>query len=237
MKTRRFFSDNPVQDGWTSISGDEFHHLTSVMRAHTDDTIEIVDGAGTLIIGKIRRINKKEAKIHILNQEREGEKPVKLIVAPAVLKKKSMGLMIEKLSEMGIDEIRPINFIRNDEPYSPALLKKWQKIAQQSLKVNKKLWVSRIFPPVNLETIIQFSQNIKTRILLDIEGEDKLPNKLAQPIISIIGPPGDFTRDERQMFLKSDFIPLRITSAILKSETAAISITAILSHALNPSPS
>ena len=237
MKIRRFFSDNPVQGNWTAITGDEFYHLKSVIRAQTDDTIEIVDGAGSLITGKIRQIGKNEAKIHMVNQKKEHKKPVGLIVAPAVFKKKPMGLMIEKLSEMGIDEIRPIEFMRSDESCSPALLKKWQKIAQQSLKVNKNLWISRIYPPVNIETIIQFSQKIKTKILLDIEGEGQLPVQLSQPVIAIIGPPGDYTPNERELFLKNDFIPFKINNSTLKSETAAISTAAILNHTLNASQS
>lgn len=232
MKIHRFFSDNPVREGWTTITGPEFYHLKSVIRAQPDDTVEIIDGAGGLITGEIRQISKNEAKIYIKNRRKVEPKPARLIVAPAIFKKKAMALMIEKLSEMGIEEIRPIEFIRSDEVYSTAQLDKWQKIAQQSLKVNKNLWVTRIYPPADMATILQFSKNIPIKILMDIHGDCALPEQLSQPTLAVIGPPGDYTAEEREVFIENDFIPFKINTAILKSETAAISIAAVLSHRL-----
>jgi 16S rRNA (uracil1498-N3)-methyltransferase len=234
MKIHRFFSDNPVQKGWTSITGPEFFHLKSVIRAQTDDTIEVVDGAGSLITGQIHQIKKNEARIVIKYHQKVKPKPVRLIVAPAVFKKKPMALMIEKLTEMGVEEIRPIEFIRSDERYSPAQINKWHKIAQQSLKINKNLWVTKIYPPVNIASVIQFSKEIPTKILLDITGGSHLPDPLGQPTLAVIGPPGDYTPEEREEFVANNFIPLKINTAILKSETAAIAIAAVLSHRMTP---
>ena len=113
------------------------------------------------------------------------------------------------------------------------MLKKWNRIAAQSLKLNKKLWVSRIFPPVSIDEIINFSKDMNTKILLDIDGKKEINSDFVPPIISIIGPPGDFVEQEKELFVKNDFIPTNINNCTLRSETAAISIGAILSRASN----
>ena len=48
-------------------------------------------------------------------------------------------------------------------------------------------------------------------------------------MVSVIGPPGDFVPEERELLLRKGFIQIKINDSILKTETAAISIAAILS--------
>jgi RsmE family RNA methyltransferase len=48
----------------------------------------------------------------------------------------------------------------------------------------------------------------------------------------VIGPPGDFTPAEREQLVNSGFLRYNINDAVLKSETAAISIVAILKAAV-----
>lgn len=129
---------------------------------------------------------------------------------------------------MGIDEIRPVIYSRTDTKPSGTKLEKWNKIAQQALKVNKKLWQTSIFDPVEVEKIIQFSKKIKTKLLLDQNGKKKVKSHFSLPVITVIGPPGDFTEKEKEIFTRNGFIPIKINDCILKSETAAVAIGAIL---------
>ncbi|MCK4836030.1 MAG: RsmE family RNA methyltransferase [Candidatus Aminicenantes bacterium] len=67
-----------------------------------------------------------------------------------------------------------------------------------------------------------------TKILLDLKGDQQVNIKWIPPVITLIGPPGDFTDEERELLQENGFIPLRINDCTLKTETAAISISAIL---------
>lgn len=233
MKIRRFFSNNKTLEKCIYISGEEFFHLKNVTRAKVGDQIEVINGEGYLFYGKIKKITGNEAVIYIIKKRKEKKSPVKIVIAPSLLKRSAMCLMIEKLSEIGIDEIRPVISERTDEKYSKSMLEKWNRIAIQSLKVNKKLWVSQIYPPVSINDILSFSKKMSTKILLDIEGRKETNSDLIPPVISIIGPPGDFIKEEKELFIENDFSPLNINNFTLKSETAAISIGAILSRTIN----
>ena len=155
MTTRRFFSFHPCTGNTLRISGDEYHHLKNVNRAKPGDPVEVVDGKGALFIGEIQAMKSDEALVLVKKIEKNHKPPVNVIVAPSLLKQHPMNIMIEKLTEIGVDEIRPIMFSRTDETYSPARLKKWNRIASQSLKVNKRLWLTDIYPPVSIEEIIE----------------------------------------------------------------------------------
>jgi 16S rRNA (uracil1498-N3)-methyltransferase len=173
-----------------------------------------------------------EALVLVKKIEKSHKPPVNVIVAPSLLKQRPMNVMIEKLTELGVDEIRPVMFTRTDETYSQARLKKWNRTAGQSLKVNKRLWLTDIYPPVSIDQIIEMSRPIKTKILLDISGQNPGNVTWQFPVIAVIGPPGDITAEEREILLQNGFKPYKINDAVLKSETAAISIGAILTAVL-----
>jgi 16S rRNA (uracil1498-N3)-methyltransferase len=228
VTTRRFFAANAANIETIILTGDELFHLRKVNRAKAGEKIEVVNGKGSLFFGRITKIDRNQAEIVVEREENEPKPAFKTIIAPSLIKKKAMTLMIEKLTEIGIDEIRPVLYTRTDEKYSPSLLEKWQRIAGQALKINKKLWLCDIYPPVPLKEILKFSQNLKSKILLDKKGEKIEGNPFYPPVISIIGPPGDFTAAEKESLLNTGFVAYNLNDCVLKTETAAISIAAIL---------
>jgi 16S rRNA (uracil1498-N3)-methyltransferase len=234
MNNRRFLSLHPAADNRVLLTGDELYHLKTVNRAKKGDELEVIDGKGSLYYGNIRDIGNHEAVVEILKRESRDKPPVRIAAAPSLTKKKAMNLMMEKLSEMGVDEIRPVIMTRTDEKYAPAMLQKWRRIALQSLKVNKKLWPTDIFPPVRLEELTEDVKTVGTKILLHATGERVLPTDIRYPAICLIGPPGDFTPEEKDRLLAQGFIPVKINDGILKTETAAISIAAILKFGGRP---
>ncbi|UCH97624.1 MAG: 16S rRNA (uracil(1498)-N(3))-methyltransferase [Candidatus Aminicenantes bacterium] len=235
MSTRRFFSHHPITANTLRITGDEYHHLKHVNRAKCGEPIEVINGQGTLFWGEIRAMKANEAIVQVKKEKKAQKPPVSVIAAPSLLKQRPMNLMVEKLTEMGVDEIRPIMFNRTDETYSPSRLKKWHRIAAQSLKVNKQLWLTDIYPPVPIDEIIEISQSINTKILLDILSPGPKDFGWQFPVIVVIGPPGDMVTEEREKLVQNGFIPYKINDCLLKSETAAISIAAILMDALRHS--
>ena len=97
-------------NGHIILSGDELFHLRKVNRAKAGDEIELINGKGSLFFGRIREIDRDEALIAVEREEIEPRPVLETIIAPSLIKKKAMNLMIEKLTEMGVDEIdmRPL---------------------------------------------------------------------------------------------------------------------------------
>ena len=153
-----------------------------------------------------------------------------IIIAPSITKRKAMNVMMEKLTEIGVDEIRPVLFSRTDEKYYPPMLKRWKRIARQSLKINKRLYETEIYPPTPFKKFIECTRIARTKLWLHIDGETMLPQNPNLLIISVIGPPGDFIDEEKELLIDNGFIQFKINDCIVKSETAAISISAILKN-------
>lgn len=233
MGTRRFFSDVRSDHHHVIIDGDEFHHVTNVIRSGVGSRLEVVDGRGNLFEGTIRKISGSKAVVEIAREEFREKPDVSVVMGVSLLKKKVMAGLVEKLSEIGVDEIRPIVFSRTEGNWAPSHLEKYQRIAQQSLKVNRLLWCTEIFPPVSLDQFLSRSQGAGTTcLMMDIQSPPLGEISISSPVLSVVGPPGDFVPSEKDKLVENGFVPISINESILRTETAAVSIGAILKSKL-----
>ncbi len=230
MGERRFFSAHAVASGQMTIDDEEFHHVVHVIRYRTGDELEIVDGQGGLFFGRIAAVGGRSLQVAIQRTESFPRPPLRVVIAPSLAKGHAMNWLIEKLTEMGVDEIRPLSCERTDVSCSTAQLRRWQKIAAQSLKVNRRYWLTRILPPSTPAELAANAAEMPGKILLDIAATRRLERPVACPALAVIGPPGDFTDAEKKLFLTAGFVPALINDAILKTETAALAVAAILKN-------
>lgn len=227
MHIRRFLADNLSEKNTVNVLSEEFFHLFRVLRKKEGDRIELINGRGVLARGEISRIEKNRAVVKIKQTIFEEKRDVETVLCPSILKRKAMDLMIEKLSEMGIDEIRPVIFERSDVKFKRESLKRWKKISLESLKVNGRLWPTEIYEPLTPDGLVEYAGKFSSKILFDIEGDTPRVS-LNFPSIAVIGPPGDFTDNEKIYLQKNGFTSININDAVMKSDTAAISAAAIM---------
>jgi 16S rRNA (uracil1498-N3)-methyltransferase len=175
-------------------------------------------------------MDRHSLRAEVIESRCEARPAVHVIIAPSLTKSHAMNWMIEKLSEMGVDEIWPIIADRTDARSGAALLEKWEKIASQSLKVNRRLWRTEVRPPISPRELVVAAAGIPTKILLEIDGKSRLRPPVPFPAVAVIGPPGDFTAEERNRFREGGFAGCQINSAVLKTETAALAAAAILKN-------
>ncbi len=230
MADRRFFSPHDIVNGQICIDGDEFHHVAHVMRYRPGDELEIVNGRGLLAQGRVAAVQGRALRVDILQAQEFPPPPPRVFIAPSLTKGHAMNWLIEKLCEMGVDEVRPLLCQRTDVAWSPSQLRRWEKMAAQALKVNRRYWLTRILPPVSPATLIAASAGVPARILLDIAGRSRLDRPAAFPVLAVVGPPGDFSEAEKELFFAGGFQPVLVNDAILKTETAALAAAAILKN-------
>jgi 16S rRNA (uracil1498-N3)-methyltransferase len=194
------------------------------------DEVEIVNGRGRLIHGRIAAVKSHSLQVNILATEDFPMPLLRVVIAPSLTKGHAMNWLVEKLTELGVDEIRPLSCERTDVAYGASQLRCWEKIAAQSLKVNRKYWLTRIFAPVSPAGVIAATEKVPVKILLDIDAPGKLERPSAFPVVAAIGPPGDFSAAEKELFRENGFLPALVNDGILKTETAALAIAAILKN-------
>ncbi len=228
MAHRRFFCSR--LNSRVFLDGDEFHHMFKVMRVKTGEEVELYDAAGGVGRGRVTAFEPGRAVIELEDLSSFPRPEPGVIVAAALLKSALMDWLVEKLCEMGVDEIRPIVYTRTEIKAGESMLQRWQRIARQTLKVNHRHWATEVFPPQGLVSFLESCPGHSAGYFLDLAGSEPLRPPFPGPVLVLIGPPGDFTQEERSRLLQAEFLPRRINDAVLKSETAALAATAILKN-------
>jgi len=208
----------------------ELHHMLNVLRINKGDDVELLDGKGGLVLGKIEEVNSKKAKLKV-NQHKHFKKnsnSLNLTVACALIKREKVELIVEKLTEIGVDKIIFLETERTQVKlkHQEKLRERLEKIAISALKQCGNVFLPEI-------DFMDFNQLLDLRGMFDLALMPCLAYKtkpLSQvlmksnnkSVLLAIGPVGDFSVIEIQKAIKSGFIPVSLGKNVLRTETAAI---------------
>ena len=233
MPHSRFFVDISLSNiKEITISGDELHHLL-VMKKDKDDVIEIINGKNQIASAKIINISNKNALIEIIEVKNKIESKHKLILAQSLLRPNKIDLILEKGTELGVDEFILFTAEYSEiDTVSENRRKRFQSILISAIKQCGRLDLPKL-------TIIDDITRLKTVDNNYIYGEAICDNvidissfkNIKLPICFITGPEKGFSIDEKS-FLENKLkaAPIKININILRTETASIAATAILSQ-------
>jgi len=240
MTANRFFIEkNQIFGKKAVLKGREHHHLSNVLRIKENEKIWLFDEDGKSYLGKVEEVKKKETIISILEIREKEPSQIRVILAQALIKPSLMELIVQKSTELGIDEIIPVVSKRSrslpEEEILNQRLKRWRRITIEALKQSGGVFIPKIVPPIKLENLPKINAE-KKLFLNEREGEllknivinslDNIPAK----VLILIGPEGGWDREEEKMLIESGFQSVSLGEKILRSETAAICALGIIIH-------
>ncbi|MBF0384674.1 MAG: 16S rRNA (uracil(1498)-N(3))-methyltransferase [Candidatus Omnitrophica bacterium] len=213
---------------------DEIFHLHKVLRLKSGDKIEAFNGEGESGEFEIIAVNKKSVDCLLLSIKNYPVKSPKVILACAVPKKSKFEIIVEKSTELGVDEIIPLISDRTEISFKKdkiyEKLQRFKTIALNASKQSHRNTIPRIKEPLNFPYALSYFKSLKSSILVPslIEPRKniiKALNELSSPkaVSILIGPEGDFTENEYALAFKEGGIGVSLGESILKVETAAIS--------------
>lgn len=206
------------------------NHIQNVFRLNVGDKLRVIDGQFEYIT-EIISVAKKEIILNIIEKNEDNYSiDRKIDVALGVLKNDKMNLAIQKLTEIGINKIIPLQTERVVVKLNEKK-EKWDTIVKEALKQCRGVKFVKIDSLTKLENI-KFSEYDKILYAYEnseqsqkIHGVIKDENK---KILYIIGPEGGITLDEVEFLKKSGAIEVSLGKRILRAETAAIILGGIL---------
>jgi 16S rRNA (uracil1498-N3)-methyltransferase len=169
--------------------------LVNVLRMRKGEQIDILDGGGRIYFCTLSELDKNRGRCSaIINkyEEAAGEPSVKLAVAMPLLKSGRFEWAIEKLTELGVTEIVPIECERSvvqvsekssKQPAEEQKLKRWSAIAREAAEQCERALIPKVVWPVKLETFLQEARSRYGSVIICAERKDaqSLPALLANP--------------------------------------------------------
>ncbi|MBF0484975.1 MAG: 16S rRNA (uracil(1498)-N(3))-methyltransferase [Candidatus Omnitrophica bacterium] len=230
----RFFA-NLKEDSQNVVidDADELHHLTHALRLKPGDRVELINGCGLLAEAEILSILKKEARLLVLAVRNAGSPRLpRIILACAIPKKSRFEDIIDKCTQLGVDEIIPMITERTECVLSdkalPAKIGRYQKVLRSAVKQSKRLFSPVIHAPMLFDHVLKNFCNASTASFIPWLEGSRIPLKEAlaeasgkEKILFLIGPEGDFTLAEVAQAKEKGAVPVSLGPNVLRVDTAA----------------
>lgn len=214
------------------LSGEEFHHATKALRLEEGSFITAVDGNGNEYSGIISEIVKGErAKCSILKTRRKPKEPsLDLTLVQALLKGDRFDYLVEKAVEIGVNTIIPLHAARCIVSANVNKIDRWKRIAVSAMKQSHRSILPEITNVMEFDEMVAYSASASGKIILQEDAKSSLARQIERirslrPLRSltlVVGPEGDFTREEIETAYAHSFEPASLGPRRLRSETAGI---------------
>lgn len=224
------FYSRDIDGGICRLDQDESGHCVRVLRHKAGDEISVIDGCGTLYRCRITSDSHKGVEAMVLDKTEDwGAHPYRLHMAVCPTKNNDRyEWFAEKACEIGLDEISPV--IGEHSERRVFKTARIEKILVSAAKQSLKGSVPVVNEPVSVKEFIKNNDSGLKLIAYCFEDE-RIPRRSIKEVLQgyegtdiaiLIGPEGDFSRDEAELAIANGFIPVHLGDSRLRTETAAL---------------
>ena len=236
-KRRLFINPNRLSDeidsnGELTLTSNESHYLSRVMRMRSEDLLEVIDGKGHLWNAKIvekktiKLINGFDIPLKVVSRERP------LIGIAVVIPKKGFENFLQMSCEIGVDIIQPLISKRSVvKEFSNEKIIRFQKIIHEAVEQSERLWSPEVMQALTFpnwindlpsEAQIGFATTRIQNLQDCVNWLKATPHKISQVWV-VIGPEGGWNKDEQALALDAGLVGVSMGETILRTSTAAVS--------------
>lgn len=213
-----------------AFNPEESRHIVKVLRKKEGDLLHITNGKGYMYEAKIIMADPKKCKAQLIDEDKTIPRAhsLHLAVAPTKLNDR-FEWFLEKATEIGINEITPILCTNAERKTIKA--ERLERVLQSAMKQSLQTYLPKLNPLTPLKDFLEQAQGEQKFIAHCLKGEKMELKRGVSPdkdIIVLIGPEGDFTKDEVSMAYDNGYVPVALGRNRLRTETAAIYATTVV---------
>lgn len=240
-----------LDDKTLYIDGEDVKHISKVLRYGQGDEIEVCDSNGHEYICRIESVDKTRIDLSIVDEvDINRESRIRISLYQGVPKSTKMDIILQKLTEAGVDEIVLVNTkrsvvnIKGDK--ADKKFDRWERIIYEAAKQCKRGMIPKLrgilsfkealedmgkndinICPYEVEKSLGIKEALQTGQVKKI-----LENKDEVRVGIFIGPEGGFAEEENEMVKAAGIASVTMGPRIFRTETASIVATAITLYEL-----
>ena len=235
-RTPRIYLPEMTADADTITMGDSAaRHLVRVLRLRAGDEFSVFDGRGTERRACLLKTGKKEAIAELHETiEVHAESPLKVTLLQGICRGERMDYVIQKATELGVSTIRPVVMarcvVKPDPSRTEKRLAHWTSVAASACEQCGRAVVPEVTAPVAFGDAIAETDQQDMKVLMD-PGTGHPPGELSPApdgVTVIVGPEGGMEQGEIAAASDAGFSATRLGPRVMRTETAAVAILAVL---------
>jgi 16S rRNA (uracil1498-N3)-methyltransferase len=194
-----------------------------VLRHSNGDIVDVFSRSGEIYTAKIINDNQKKCVLSIIDSKPVYKRSEFLHIAIAPTKNVDrFEWFVEKAVEIGIEEITPL--LSEHSERKSLNLERMEKIVVSAMKQSLNLNFPKINPPVEFKDFIRLKSEETKCVAYCEEKTISFAETITsgKPTLTMIGPEGDFSKQEIEMAIAKGFIPVSLGRNRLRTETAGV---------------
>ncbi|MGN0817928.1 MAG: RsmE family RNA methyltransferase [Candidatus Coproplasma sp.] len=235
---RRFFTQklNYPEESEVVIDGEEFIHAVKVLRVEEGSEITLLDGSGNEFSAIVSRIEKRALSAHIIGVNAgDREAKTKIYLLCGALKGDKTELVVQKACELGVARVGVFSSEYCSAYMNANKLERLNKVAREAAKQCLRSTAPEIEYFDSLKDALASAQDYKNKLFaceFASESDADMGNLSGSTAI-VIGSEGGFSAEEFKMAKEEfNFSGITLGKRILRAETAAISVCAVVAFSL-----
>ena len=224
-----FIDDKPV------LYDSDIKHIIKVMRLVSGDYFEVVYDK---MVYHCKIENTIPFSYIIESTSNEEDKTIGLTVVVGLVQEQKMDLILQKLTELGVETIIPLkterSIVKLDEIRFAKKLVRWQMICKEASEQSFRNVIPNI---TNVMTIDDLKNiDIDTKLVCSTKEKDNIINKYVDNlrkddnIIFVIGPEGGLSANEEDKLNSYGYKSISLGNRILRVETATFFVASIINY-------
>lgn len=228
-----------IEHQTVTLGADEARHLRDVLRLKSGDEVYVFNGVGGEFRCSLITTKRDSAELRIESEVEPAkpESPLRLELCVALLKGEKFDLVVQKATELGVTRIVPLttryaDIHLRDESDAAKRVARWQRIALEAAKQSGRAFVPEVSAPASFESVLAGTKEDKLCLMFSERGGESLNKSPAESkaITALVGSEGGWSDEEIERARAAGFHIVTLGGRILRAETAAITITALLQH-------
>jgi 16S rRNA (uracil1498-N3)-methyltransferase len=229
------------------LEGPEARHAVTVKRLAPGEPVDIVDGAGTRMSGKVLAASPARLEVECKSVVVEDRPAVRLVLVQALAKGDRDELAIETATELGIDAVVPWqserSIVRWKGDRAAKAHAKWQSVVAAAAKQARRAWVPEVRAAVDTAGLAAVVEAADLAIILHEDAvrplrmvlESWLATGTAEgprEVLLIVGPEGGISQREVTKLCGQGAVTALLGHHVLRSSTAGPAAVVLASDML-----
>lgn len=242
----RFFVEKNninLENNTCVIEGEDVKHISKVLRCKIGEQLEVCDSDNSEYICKITNIDKNIVNLDIIEKvdiKRESDLRVKLY--QGLPKGPKMEMILQKLTEVGVDEIVLVQTKRSvakvDDKKEDKKIERWERIIYEAAKQSKRGKLPKLRGVLSFKEALVDMKNNDMNICpyeneRTVSIKSAIENKNIDTIGIFVGPEGGFAEEEIDKIQEIDSKVVSLGPRILRTETASVVASSIVLYELS----
>jgi 16S rRNA (uracil1498-N3)-methyltransferase len=218
-------------------------HMAQVLRMQNGEQLQLTNGKGILFTAEILDNNRKKCIVKVIRTTQQQPPINNVTIAISLIKNTTrFEWFLEKATEIGVTEIIPLICERTEK--TAFKMERMQSILVSAMLQSQQCWLPGLQEPVKYANI-QMGKYANMQKMIahceNVENKQPLTNKLINEStpemtgtfrnkLILIGPEGDFTKQEIKFALQHSFLPVTLGKTRLRTETAGVVAATLLTN-------